>query len=123
VQLRDLVQSTLGAFMPNPRLQVSADADCIVPKRVVTQLSIALYELATNSMKYGALSSDDGLVSCNRRSQAVDARWNGERTGMAHVAMGESSGLGSTLIRSALTAINDGVVSYAVSPPSGHVSF
>jgi two-component sensor histidine kinase len=116
VQLRDLVRSTLGAFMPNPRLQVSTDADCIVPKRVVTQLSMALYELATNSMKYGALSSDNGLVRL--QSQVAGGRCSLEwrEIGMAHVAVGESAGLGSTLIRSALSAIGDGVVSYEVSP-------
>jgi hypothetical protein len=38
--------------------------------------------------------------------------------GLAHVAMGESAGLGSSLIRSALSGIEDGAVRYDVAPQS-----
>jgi len=54
------VRASLAPFALNPRLELSVDADVLVPSELVTPLSMALYELATNSMKYGALSTPGG---------------------------------------------------------------
>jgi two-component sensor histidine kinase len=116
VPLPDLVQTTLGPFIPNPRLELRTSATTLVPRAAVTQLSMALYELATNSLKYGALASADGLVRLESRVSETSCTLEWREIGMAHVAVGDSAGLGSRLIRSALQSIEGGIVRYDVSP-------
>lgn len=116
VPLPDLVQTTLGPFVPNPRLDVRTDVSALVPSAVVTQLSMALYELATNSLKYGALGSPEGYVRLESRVDGGSCSLEWREIGLAHVAVGESAGLGSRLIRSALQSIDGGIVRYDVSP-------
>jgi two-component sensor histidine kinase len=118
VQLRDLIRSTLGPFLPNKRLDLRLEDDAPVPSASVAALSMALYELATNSMKYGALASPEGLVRLETRADEDSITLDWREIGLAHVAMGESAGLGSALIRSALNAIEGGTVMYDISPES-----
>lgn len=62
-RLLPLVQRTLEAFK-NPdgsNILIEGD-DVFLPPRVATVLSMALHELGTNALKYGALSVDDGTV-------------------------------------------------------------
>lgn len=118
ISLRELVRASLAPFTPNPRLELKNELDTIVPRRLVTPLSMALYELATNSMKYGALSSPTGHVRliAEQRDGRCSLDWH--EIGLSQVSMGESAGLGSLLIRSALSAIEGGVVRYDISPQS-----
>lgn len=118
VRLRDLVHSTLGPFLPNPRLEPRLQDDAPVPSAAVASLSMALYELATNSMKYGALASPDGLVRLESRTHEDTITLDWREVGLAHVAVGESAGLGSALVRSALSAVEGGTVLYDISPES-----
>lgn len=118
VPLDELVRATLGPFLPNPRLEVLGGPHVIFPKGAVTALSMALYELATNSAKYGALASPEGYVRLETlvRDGRCSLEWR--EIGLAHVAMSGSAGLGTTLIRTALSAIDDSAVLYDVSPQS-----
>jgi two-component sensor histidine kinase len=116
VKLAELVQSTLGPFLPNPRLEVKADAPIIVPRQAVTQLSMALYELATNSLKYGALSNPNGFVRLEARRDQGRCFLEWREIGLTNVDAGNAPGLGATLIRSALSSIQDAWVRYDVTP-------
>ncbi len=116
VRLAELVQSTLGPFLPNPRLEVKVDTPIAVPRQAVTQLSMALYELATNSLKYGALSSENGFVRLEARRDQGRCFLEWREVGLSTPASAEKPGLGATLIRSALSAIQDAWVRYDVSP-------
>lgn len=118
VHVNDLIQSTLGPFLPNPRLELRLAANALVPSGAVAALSMALYELATNSMKYGALASPEGLVRLESREHEDDVLLDWREIGLAHVAIGESGGFGSQLIRSALSAVDGGTVLYDIGPES-----
>jgi PAS domain S-box-containing protein len=64
---RDALQGLLHElFTPydnadGPRVRVSGD-DCAIASRAATPLALVFHELATNSAKYGALSTDDGHI-------------------------------------------------------------
>lgn len=119
VTLKDIVQSALGAFLPNPRLETRPGPDVVVPSAAVTPISMALYELATNSMKYGALASPDGFVRLEWSIREGRCALEWREVGLAHLALGETGaggGFGSTLIRSALSGVEDGSVRYDVRP-------
>lgn len=118
VDLNELVRSTLGPFLPNPRLEFHSGPSVTVPKQAVTQLSMALYELATNSAKYGALANPDGLVRLDSRVHDGRCALEWREVGLAQMAVGESAGLGASLIRTALSSIEDATVVYEVSPQS-----
>lgn len=61
VSLGDVVAMTLGAVGDAPRL-ADGSANPMLPPSVVTPLSLALHELATNAVKYGALSVTGGTL-------------------------------------------------------------
>jgi two-component sensor histidine kinase len=123
VPISDLIRSTLAPFLPNPRLELRLAETTVVPKAAVTGLSMALYELATNSMKYGALASPTGLVRLETTTHDGRFSLDWREIGLAHVAMGDSAGLGSSLIRTALAGIEDSAVRYDVAPQSVSCSF
>jgi PAS domain S-box-containing protein len=60
--LRDIVQDELHAHGATDRASVCGPS-IILPPRVSLSLSMALHELCTNALKYGALSSPGGTVS------------------------------------------------------------
>ncbi|MDN7352176.1 sensor histidine kinase [Acetobacter senegalensis] len=77
-----------------------------VAKNEVTCFSLIFHELATNSMKYGALSSFDGLVSLDWKQEDSHLRFNWTETGGPPVSapphtLGFGSGLLDRLVRSA----------------------
>src|SRR6185295_10605647 len=57
----DVVGRALDAFTPG-QVEFSGEAIEVSPKHALT-LSLALHELATNAVKYGALSCPEGRVS------------------------------------------------------------
>ena len=59
--LHDVVQHALAAFCANGRCNIEGPAIRIIPA-VAVSLSLALHELATNAIKYGAFSNEDGRV-------------------------------------------------------------
>jgi PAS domain S-box-containing protein len=79
-----------------------------LPPRLTLAFSLALHELATNAVKYGALSADEGRVTLEW--EIVDAtpapqfwlRW--EEVGGPPVVAPERRGFGSRLIERALAA-------------------
>lgn len=118
VSLDTLIQASLGPFLANPRLELIGGPPVVVPKRAASSLSMALYELATNSAKYGALASSEGHVRLESRIYEGRCSLEWREIGLAHVAMSGSAGLGTTLIRTALASIEDATVLYDVSPQS-----
>jgi two-component sensor histidine kinase len=72
-------------------------------------LSLCLHELATNAVKYGALSVEGGRVLCDwaERSPGIFVlRWTEE--GGPAVAKPRSSGFGARLISAALNGVPGG---------------
>lgn len=118
VMLHDLVRSALGPFLPNPRLDLREGPALIVPQTAVTPLGMALYELATNSCKYGALAKSDGHVRLESHLREGRCSLEWREIGLAQMGMGASAGLGSTLIRTALSSVAGAIVTYDISPQS-----
>ncbi len=62
VPLREIVLGVLAPYDAQ-RIAVREGADAIdVPRRAVTPIGLVLHELATNAVKYGALSQDSGAI-------------------------------------------------------------
>jgi two-component sensor histidine kinase len=80
VNLTDVVMRALDAF-PHTQMTLSGTAIDVPPKHALA-LSLALHELATNAIKYGALSRPEGHVR---------VQW-GMRHGMLHLDWEESGG-------------------------------
>jgi two-component sensor histidine kinase len=98
-----VVRNTLAEVVPE-RLRV-AGPKVALPARPALVLGLALHELMTNAMKYGALSTEDGSISLE---------WTLDPTGMLQVLWSEldgppvrppaRKGFGSRLITSVLAA-------------------
>jgi two-component sensor histidine kinase len=85
------------------RVRVTAP-DLRVGESSATALALIVHELATNSLKYGALSSNTGLleVSCGDQTDDVVLVW--KETGGPPIAVSaKPSGFGSQLITRSVT--------------------
>jgi PAS domain S-box-containing protein len=106
VALRALVEAELATFLPAatgaaPRA-VLEGPDLMLSPTAVQALSMALHELATNAVKYGALSAPSGrLTVAWQLDQAGDVLRLGwtERGGPAPAGPPSRSGFGSRVVR------------------------
>ncbi len=74
--------------------------DVTIDDRAVTPLALFFHELATNAIKYGALSTDSGSIAITITrgdNESVELGWQ-ERGGPAVMGPGGASGFGSRLI-------------------------
>jgi len=83
------------------RFAIDGD-DAEISVRAATPLALVFHELATNSAKYGAFSSDDGkvTVSIRREEDEIVIDWHEE--GGPPVVPTDREGFGSRLIRMAV---------------------
>ena len=88
---------------------------------IVSMLGLTLHELATNAIKYGALSTDHGKVTIEWEAEngelAIDWRENG---GPAVTEPPEGKGSGSNIVRRLLAAA-EGTIRYDWRPQGLHV--
>jgi two-component sensor histidine kinase len=115
VRVSEIIDSALAPFRPNPALVVRSGPDIMLPARFVSGVSLALYELATNAMKYGALQARPGSVvltwaSHKNRGSLV---WKEVPT-HAERPIGENTGFGTILIQSAFNRASGTQVHYEV---------
>lgn len=64
--LRELVATELRPYMQRSNVTMSGD-DVVLSSRANLSLALAIHELATNSVKYGALSTEEGHLEVNWR--------------------------------------------------------
>ncbi|NLR97151.1 PAS domain-containing protein [Rhizobium sp. P38BS-XIX] len=97
--LRDVVEQTLAPFdggnikIAGPRVEVGA--------RVVSALSLALHELATNASKYGAMTSSQGSVTISweiERESDPTLHFYWSEMGGPEVVAPKRKGFGSRII-------------------------
>ncbi len=107
VQLRDVASEALEPYIMEDKARVVLDGPpvAIQPKAAVA-LGIVFHELATNAVKHGCLSNNDGVVTvqwdwARDESGAVALEW-GERQGPV-VKKPTRNGFGSRLIKLELT--------------------
>ena len=100
--LRELVAFLVTPLAPDPsRLKVDGP-ETQLPGDATTPFALILHELATNALKYGAWSTEFGLVKLDWTNQSgtLDFRWR-EHDGPV-IAPPMRDGLGRTLIKSSL---------------------
>ncbi len=95
-----------------PRVAVSAAA--------TTAFSLALHELATNALKYGALSNERGRVAIEWQVEKGQFNLTWRESGGPPVSLPQRRGFGSTMIERALASSVQGTAEIAY-PPTGVV--
>ncbi|MDP3898696.1 MAG: HWE histidine kinase domain-containing protein [Mesorhizobium sp.] len=100
----------LGAFSGRIRVSVPRMS---VGESATTIVALIVHELATNSLKYGALSVDTGTldVSCSAHDEAVTIVWT-ESGGPAVEAPTQAPGYGSRLVERSVTGHLRGSIAY-----------
>jgi two-component sensor histidine kinase len=100
----------LGAFTGRVRVSVPRMS---VGESATTIIALIVHELATNSLKYGALSVDAGLldVSCSAHDEAVTLVWT-ERGGPKVKEPLGAGGYGSKLVERSVTGPLRGSIDY-----------
>lgn len=99
-----IIRTTLRPHLTGAdRIEIHGPAIELTPQNALS-LSLVIHELATNATKYGALSSEKGVVEVTWKARAdqVDLSWN-ERGGPLVVAP-QHAGFGSRLIKRAFGA-------------------
>lgn len=100
----------LGAFSGRIRVSVPRMR---VGDAATTILALVVHELATNSLKYGALSVDTGTldVSCSAHDEAVKIVWT-ESGGPKVTAPSGAPGYGTKLVERSVTGHLRGAIHY-----------
>jgi len=109
VSLSKVVDVALAPLAPARDRLIATGARVLLPTQVITMLSLVLYELGTNALKYGAWSAPQGVVSIGwlAHDGTVTVEWK-EHDGPP-IETPHTLGAGTKLIR---TAIPDAVVDY-----------
>jgi two-component sensor histidine kinase len=99
----------MGAFSGRVRVSVPRMG---VGEQAATTLALVVHELATNSLKYGALSSPTGTldIACAAHDTEVVVVWT-ERGGPPVVALAGEGGYGSKLLNRSMTLQLGGSIS------------
>lgn len=102
-RLEDVVQRTVAAYVRRvERIEIRPGPRIDLDPKAALALSMVINELATNAIKYGSLSRDDGkvLVSWTKASgQNETVRLTWKETGGPKVEEPENAGFGTTLIQ------------------------
>jgi two-component sensor histidine kinase len=119
VELAQLVELALAPFSGSyrQRLAIGGGPAVKLAPSAAIPLSLCLHELATNAVKYGALSADGGRVDCDwveRTPGVFMLRWR--ETGGPRVVAPSTSGFGSRLIGAALNGVPGGNASLSFAP-------
>jgi PAS domain S-box-containing protein len=115
-ELRQLLDKILVPFVDSNQAErvVLKGPALTVPERTAANLALAMHELATNAIKYGALKGSTGKVhvtwsltpSAGKNQVEIDWRESG---GDAIAGAPEHKGFGSRVIATALASEADGV--------------
>ena len=110
VTLRDLVLSTLQPVLADQSLYSASGPNLRVQPKSAVALSMAIHELCTNAIKYGALSVETGRVAIAWEIDGSRLRLCWQEHGGPPVAAPERKGFGSVMIERALAAQIEGEV-------------
>lgn len=121
--ISDIVEQAIHPFGGTEGGRITASGpDCRLSSRTSLALSMALNELGTNAVKYGALSGDQGAIDIywhftpeTEKSQ-LELKW--QESGGPEVSPPQRKGFGTTLIERALASEMQGETAVEY-PPSG----
>ncbi len=113
--LRRVIEQAVQPFNAQGRIAISG-GDMEISHRASSALTLALHELATNAVKYGALSNDVGHVEIRwaADNDAFTLQW--EERGGPTVEMPSARGFGSRMIEKALISSVGGDAEIAYRP-------
>ena len=116
--LKDILNAEMIPYggLDNGRVSVSGEPIRLKPQQALG-FGLALHELATNSVKYGALSSETGLldVACLIDGDSANIVWT-ERGGPPVTTPDEAHGFGSKLLQRIVTYGLEGSIHYEWAP-------
>jgi PAS domain S-box-containing protein len=116
--LGEVAQRALAPFGPaSGAVRISGPDVWLAPSAALT-MALVFHELATNAVKYGALSSDGGAVDIawDHDPAAQDLRLQWRESGGPPVALPTRQGFGSRLIERALAGDLNGLASMDFAP-------
>jgi PAS domain S-box-containing protein len=119
IDLENLVRDELQVHAPQAARWSIKGPSVILSAKAAEALTLAIHELATNSVKYGVLS-DGGSLSVSWRKETrddaewVDIRW--EETGLSRSETEISSGFGSELVEKRVPYELHGEASLEIKP-------
>ncbi|WP_225207137.1 sensor histidine kinase [Novosphingobium huizhouense] len=125
--LRPAIEQALRPHCPDPaRLRLDGPDVAITPKTALA-ISLALHELATNAVKYGAWSGGQGVVelhwhTAQGEGDMFDLMLDWIELGGPRVAPPTRRGFGSKLIERGLASELDGAVRLRFEPGGVHCS-
>ena len=97
------VVSDATDYLARERVEARGEELWLAP-RAALAIALALHELGTNAVKYGALSTDRGTVSINWRVEGETLRLEWKERGGPKVVPPSRRGFGSRLIEKGLGA-------------------
>ena len=104
-ELHTMVESSLEAFQVEGRDAIHVRGpDLRVGPHAAMSIALAIHELATNAVKYGALSCPEGTVDVRWKLSGEDFEFAWTENGGPRVVLGERKGFGSRLILRVLPA-------------------
>lgn len=110
--MRQVIENTIAA-LPADQITITGPELAILPKMALT-LALAVNELATNALKYGALSTQEGRVAIDWHLISADTGtnliWRWTETGGPPVTAPTRRGFGSFLIERVFGADFGGTV-------------
>jgi PAS domain S-box-containing protein len=119
--LKDIIVAGIGAHFsaPDHRIEMMGDLMVLKPKAALT-LAMACHELATNAVKYGALSVTSGRISVRWQKIATDAgsplRIEWRERGGPRVHPPARLGFGSKFVEASIAADLQGTSKIAFEP-------
>lgn len=118
--LRETVASALIPHGDTSRFRIEGP-EIELNARQALSMSLAVHELATNAIKYGALHNSDGMISISwgfsdKPDEPPSFEWTWRESGGPLVASPERKGFGSKLITRALPSDFAGKVSILYEP-------
>jgi two-component sensor histidine kinase len=96
----EVVEAALDPFFSAERSRINVQtSDAIIPAQQVVSLALALHELATNAIKYGALSSLEGQVELRIEDVGDRLQLHWIERGGPSVELPAKRGFGTRLLR------------------------
>jgi PAS domain S-box-containing protein len=101
--IRQVIDEGMAAYRSGNRLSVTGPDLPLAPKAAVS-LAMAVHELATNAVKYGALSTERGRIAIDWSVDDRRLRWVWRESGGPAVTPPARRGFGSRMIERGLAA-------------------
>ena len=101
--IRQVIDDAMAAYRAGDRIRISGPDLRLAPKAAVS-LAMAVHELATNAVKYGALSTPAGQVDIAWTAEDGRLLWTWRESGGPPVAAPARRGFGSRMIERGLAA-------------------